>query len=257
MLRAAFLLFLLAAALTAATVRLYLKDGTWHNVREYQKLSDRVRYYSTDRGDWKKSPSTWWTSKKPKPRSPKREAERKEEAKLLDAEEKAERTFRRELEAIPYEAGVYQIKDEKAVTLQNGDTKVVNNKRRSILKAVSPIPIVSGKATVELDGVNASYTVPAGQPEFYVRLADDVRFEIIRLTPGKNTRIVQTWDIIPVSKELVEKTDVVETFKQQLVEGLYKVWPMKPIEPGEYAFAEWVEGKGNVQVWDFTVGPKP
>src|SRR4051794_30754329 len=160
MLRAAFLLFLLAAALTAATVRLYLKDGTWHNVREYQKLSDRVRYYSTDRGDWEEIPLDLVDFKKTEAEVAKREAERKEEAKLLDAEEKAERTFRREIEAIPYEAGVYQIKDEKAVTLQNGDTKVVNNKRRSILKAVSPIPIVSGKATVELDGVNASYTVP-------------------------------------------------------------------------------------------------
>ncbi|HYP13731.1 MAG TPA: hypothetical protein VEQ63_07395, partial [Bryobacteraceae bacterium] len=29
----------------AATVRLYLKDGGFHSVREYQKLNDRVRYY--------------------------------------------------------------------------------------------------------------------------------------------------------------------------------------------------------------------
>jgi len=164
----------------------------------------------------------------------------------------AERAFRREIEAIPYEPGVFQLNNEKPITLQNAETKVVNNKRRSVLKAVSPIPIVSGKATVELDGTKAAHTVAAGQPEFYVRLGADVRFEIIRLTPGKNTRIVQNWDIVPVSKELIEKTDIVESFKQQLADGLYKVWPMKPIEPGEYAFAEWTEGKGDIRVWDFS-----
>jgi hypothetical protein len=114
--------------------------------------------------------------------------------------------------------------------------------------------MVAGKATVEVDGASASYTVPPGQPEFYLRMADDVRFEIIRLRAGKNnTRIVQDWDIAPVVKEIQEKTDVIETFKQQLADGLYKVWPIKPLEPGQYAVAEWVEGKGNIQIWDFTV----
>src|ERR671917_487102 len=87
---------------------------------------------------------------------------------------------------------------------------------RSILKAMSPIPIVSGKATVELDGLTATLTVAPGQPEFYIRLAAEERFAIIRLTPTKTSRIVQKWNIIPVTKEIVEETDVIETFKQQL-----------------------------------------
>jgi len=56
MLRAALIFTLLAVGLSAATIRLFLKDGTWHNVREYQKLSDRVRYYSTERGEWEEIP---------------------------------------------------------------------------------------------------------------------------------------------------------------------------------------------------------
>ena len=45
-------LLLLTALLAQATIRLYLKDGTHHTVSEYQVLKDRVRYYSTERGDY-------------------------------------------------------------------------------------------------------------------------------------------------------------------------------------------------------------
>jgi hypothetical protein len=257
--RLALALFLLcsAASLWGATIRLYLKDGTHHNVREYQKLTDRVKYFSTERGDWEEIPLELVDLKRTETEVARREADRKEDARQQDAEEKAERAQRREIEAIPWEAGVFQVKGEKPITLQNAETKVVNNKRRSILKAVTPIPMVAGKATVELDGAESSYKVPPGQPEFYLRMGKDVRFEIIRLRAGKNnTRIVQDWDIVPVSKELMEKTDVIESFKQQLADGLYKVWPTKPLVAGQYAVAWWVEGQGNIQVWDFTVADR-
>ena len=51
------LLFLtVAAILFAANTRLYLKDGGYQLVREYQVLEDRVRYYSTERADWEEIP---------------------------------------------------------------------------------------------------------------------------------------------------------------------------------------------------------
>ena len=51
------LLFLLAAALLLGeTFKLYLKDGDYHSVREYQVQGDRVRYFSTERGDWEEIP---------------------------------------------------------------------------------------------------------------------------------------------------------------------------------------------------------
>ncbi len=46
-----------------------------------------------------------------------------------------------------------------------------------------------------------------------------------------------------------------EIFRQQVDDGLYKIWPTKPIEPGEYAVVEYTEGKVNVQVWDFAYDP--
>ena len=50
--------FLSPALLERATVRLYMKDGTYHNVREYEKKGDRIRYYSTERSEWEEIPST-------------------------------------------------------------------------------------------------------------------------------------------------------------------------------------------------------
>jgi len=253
MYRIAILLLLAAGLLGAATIRLYLKDGSYHNVREYEKKGDRVRYYSTERSEWEEIPLDLIDLKRTESEKTQLEQARREEAAVMDAEEKAERAQRREIERIPVNPGVYMVQGEQVTTLKQGEVKMVNDKRRSILKAMSPIPIVAGKATVEMDGLKAPLALQAERPEFYFRLIEPERLAIIRMKPGKNVRIVQTLNIVPVSKEIIEETDIIETFKQQLAEGLYKIWPTKPLEPGEYAVAEYTEGKANIQVWDFSI----
>src|SRR6185369_620623 len=146
--RALFLTLLLSAAALAANVRLYMKDGTFHLVREYQKQPDRVRYYSVERGDWEEVPLDMVDLKRTESEVQTREAAMKEDAAAQDAEEKAIRAERREFERIPQETGAFWFKDDKVTVLKQAEMKVVNNKRRSILKAMSPIPIVSGKSTV-------------------------------------------------------------------------------------------------------------
>jgi len=42
--------------LWAANVKLYLKDGNYHMVREYKVEGDNLRYYSVERGDWEDIP---------------------------------------------------------------------------------------------------------------------------------------------------------------------------------------------------------
>jgi hypothetical protein len=249
-------LFLLASVSMAATVRLYLKDGTYHSVREYETKGDRVRYYSTERSEWEEIPLELVDLKKTESEKNQNEVARKADAAAMDAEEKAERTQRREIERIPVDPGVYMTKGEELVVLKQAEVKVVNNKRRSVLKAISPIPIVSGKSTVELDGLKSALVLDADRPEFYFRLAKAERFAIVRIKPGKASRIVQTLNSIPVSKEIIEETDIIETFKQQLAEGLYKIWPTKPLEPGEYGVVEYTEGEANIQVWDFSIAAK-
>ncbi|HYI95542.1 MAG TPA: hypothetical protein VEX68_18525 [Bryobacteraceae bacterium] len=256
MFRAIGVLVLLTGLLSAATVRLYLKDGTYHSVREYETKTDRVRYYSTERSEWEEIPIELVDLKKTESEKNENEAARKADAAAMDAEEKAERAQRREIERIPVDPGVYMSKGDELVVVKQAEVKMVNNKRRSVLKAISPIPIVAGKSTVELDGVKSAFVLDVERPEFYFRLAKAERFAIVRTKPAKSSRVVQTLNSIPVSKEIIEETDIVETFKQQMAEGLYKIWPTNPLPAGEYAVVEYTEGEANIQVWDFAVAAR-
>jgi len=58
-----------------------------------------------------------------------------------------------------------------------------------------------------------------------------------------------------VTNEVVEDLKQVATFKKQVSERTYKIWPEKPLEPGEYALVEYTDGALNLQIWDFGVGP--
>src|SRR3954468_22632981 len=106
MFRAFILLLAAAAALLAATQKLYLKDGSYHTVREYQKQGDRIRYYSTERGDWEELPADLIDLKKTEDENKDKEEARLKDAAEADAEEKLEREMRREIERIPVENGV-------------------------------------------------------------------------------------------------------------------------------------------------------
>ena len=123
------------------------------------------------------------------------------------------------------------------------------------MKAITPIPIVAGKATVELNGERSQNVVAMDRPEFYIRLAAEERFGIFRLKTQNGVRVVEKVSIIPVTKEYIEEPDLVEIFRKQVEEGLYKIWPTKPLTPGEYAVVEYTEGKLNLQVWDFACYP--
>jgi len=241
--------------LCAATVKLYMKDGSYQLVREYQVQNDRVRFYSTDRDEWEEVPAALVDVEKTKNEIQQRQDSAREDAAAVDAEEKAEREARREVEAIPVENGVYLIEGDKLIPVKVGESKIVSNKGRTVLKVLSPIPMVSGKATLELDGPHATQGTANRTPEFYIRLSADERFGILRMGQHKGNRVVEKLTILPVVKETQEEPDLVEIFRQQVGDGLFKIWPQKPIDPGEYAVVEYTDGKVNMQVWDFFIAP--
>jgi hypothetical protein len=257
--RTLLLLLLAAAGLRAASIKLYLTDGTFHLVREYAVEQDRVRFYSTERSGWEEMPLDLIDLKRTRGESAAIEADRAAQKQADRAEAEAERATRREIARVPKEPGVYWISSGELAPLKQAEVKMVTNKKRSILKAITPIPMVAGKATVEVDGRTATNVVKGDRPEFYMRLSKPERFGIVRMASGKGkgkdspSRIVETWNIIPVTKEIVQEQDVIEIFRYQVGEDLYKIWPQKPIEPGEYAVVQYTEGKGNTQAWDFTL----
>lgn len=249
------LLLLFACSLFAANVRLYLKDGGHHLVREYRVEGDRVRFYSVERREWEEMPVALVDLKKTEGEIARNKADLKQEAEILEAEDKAERAMEAEISRVPVNPGVYLVNGDQLQTIKHAESKVVNNKRRSVLKVLTPIPVVTGKGTVELDGTQSANVVPSATPEFYIRLSQEQRFGIIRLTPTKNARVVEKLTVIPVSGEIIEEQQTVEIFRRQVDEGLYKIWPMKPLEPGEYAVVEYTDGKVNLQIWDFAYRP--
>jgi len=251
------LLILCAWAALAANIRLYLKDGTYQLVREYQVVEDRVRYYSIERGDWEEIPLSLVDLKRTEVEHAQRQETLRKEAEAMAAEERFEREQRREADRVPPETGVYLVAGDQLRPIKQAESKVVTSKSRSVLKVLTPLPVVTGKATVELDGERSANLVASDRPEFYIRLAADERFGIIRLGAKKGARVVQKWSILPVTKELIDIQQDVEVFRQQVGEDLYKIWPVQPLEPGEYAVVEYTLAKGNVQVWDFAWRPQP
>jgi hypothetical protein len=247
------LILLAAAALAAGNFRLYLKDGNYHVVREYKVDGDRIRYYSTERSDWEEIPVSLTDLKRTEAEKRAHEDQLKQETAELVAEDEFERVQREEREKVPVNPGVYLVEGEDLREIKLAESKVVSNRRRSVLKVLAPVPVISGKATIELDGESSQTVVPGNRPEFYIRLASEERFGLVRLTPKKGSRVVQKWTIIPISNEIVEEQEEVELFRRQVGDGLYKIWPIQPLKPGEYAVVEYTQGKGNVRTWDFSV----
>lgn len=246
---------LLALPALAANIRLYLKDGDYHIIREYKVEGDRVRFYTVERSQWEEIP----LSLVDLPRTEKEAAARKatiaEQTRILSEEDAAERAKAEELASVPQDKGVYQIVGKELRIFKPAESKVNTSKGRSILKVVTPIPVVTGKGTLEIDGEHSLKFVDTDRPEFYIVLSAPQRFGIFKLTARKGVRIVEKLTFVPVTNEIVEEPVEVEIFRQQLADEVYKIWPTKPLEPGEYAVVEYTEGKLNIQVWDFAYYP--
>jgi hypothetical protein len=238
--------------LNAANVRLYLKDGGYQLAREYQVEGDRVRYYSVERSEWEEIPLELVDLKKTEAEIHARAEAAKEEKRQTAAEDQAEREMQREIEKVPNDPGVYYLDGEALRPLKLAESKTVTDKGRSALKVLSPLPIVSGKMTLELDGAHASARVGSDKPEFYIRLSQEERFALVKMGDRKGNRVVEKIAVIPVTNERVETFNPVELFQHQVGDLVFKVWPMKPLEPGEYAVVQYTDGKVDTQVWDFS-----
>lgn len=254
--RTILLLFLTAVSLLGqAAFKLYLKDGGYQLVREYHVLDDRVRYYSTERSAWEEIPIALVDLNKT-------EAVRKQildsdraEQKLENDEEKLARAQQRQIAAVPQDAGTYYIDNGQTKTLVQADYKVITDKKRQVLKYLSPIPLVPGRASVVVKGVRSKFVVTEDRPQFFVRLARAESFGIVKLTPKKDVRVVENISIIPAVNQHVEQQDEIPTFQQDVGDQLYKVWPEKALEPGEYALVEYTQGEVQLMIWDFSYYP--
>jgi hypothetical protein len=255
--RGAFLLFAFAAVtlpLAAANVKLYTTDGEYQLVREYQVEGDRVKFYSVDRSEWEEVPASMIDLKRTETESAAKKALVDHQNRAFDDEEAARRAEREELAKIPQDSGVYRIENGELRTFKVADITVRTPKGNTALRILSPLPIIMGKATVELAGERSANAVHEDRPEFFFQLDQQESFGIVKLKPQKGIRIVEQVEIVPISKEMLEDRASVQVFTKQLPgDNFYKIWPQEPLAAGEYALIEYIDGKLDLRVWDFRV----
>jgi len=254
----AILLFAVFAA-WAVNVKLYLKDGGYHLVREYQVQSDRVRFYSVERSQWEEIPLDMVDLKRTETEAAARQEKLEKDAKSL-AEESAERkALKQEMLRIPQNAGVYWLQGSETKTLAAAESSVHSDKGRKILRYLSGMPqMFNGKGTLEIEGAHSLNIFTNPDQEFYIQLSESEPFGIVRLASSKaGVRVVENLTVIPGANEVEEELAPIEIVQQELAPGgLYKIWAKDSLNPGEYAVVEYTLGKLNIQVWDFAIKPK-
>jgi hypothetical protein len=249
-------LAILACTAWAANLKLYMKDGSYHIVREYQVQPDRVHFYSVERSDWEDVPLDLVDLKRTQSEAAEREARLEEDTKVMAQEEQAERELAKEKSHIPQDPGVYWLLGNEVQVMKLAESSIHTNKGRAILKKLTPVPMITGKATLEIQGANSLNVFTNPEQEFYIQLAEPERFGIAKLTAKGAVRIVENVTTLPVVDEVVEEPTMVDILKKEVDGGLYKIWPKEKLEPGEYAVVEYTESKLNIQVWDFAIKAK-
>jgi hypothetical protein len=249
---------LFAVSLEAAPrIKLYLTNGTDQIVREYEVLADRVRYYSIERSAWEEVPLTLVDLERTRAEERADQEEQRTRAREDRVEAEAERQARTELHNVPIDDGVYHLAGEEIVPVPQSEVMISGSKKNTFLQVVAPIPIVAGKSTVEVEGPTSGFAVRSARPMFYLRLSKISRFGMVRADVKKEKRVVQVLKKIPRTTEIFEEQEEIEVFRQQLAPQVYKVWPIEPLAPGEYALVEFTPGEADIRVWDFRLSSGP
>src|ERR1039457_3413277 len=160
-------LAILACAAWAANLKLYMKDGSYHIVREYQVQPDRVHFYSVERSDWEDVPLDLVDVKRTESEAAEHQASLEEDAKVMAQEEQAERDLAKEKRRIPQDPGAYWLLGNEVQVMKLAESTLHTNKGRAILKKLAPVPVVSGKATLEIQGANSLNVFTNPEQEFY------------------------------------------------------------------------------------------
>src|SRR5436305_4295894 len=138
-------LFALVFMAWAANLKLYMKDGTYHIIREYQVQTDRVHFYSVERSQWEDIPLEMVDLKRTEAEVSQRKAKVDEDTKIIEQEEKVERELEKETARIPQDPGVYWLDGDQVKVIKAAESAVHTRKGRSVLAKLAPIPIVCGK----------------------------------------------------------------------------------------------------------------
>ena len=255
-------LMLCPLTLEAAAIKLYLKNGSYELVKNYEVQGDRVRYYSLDRGAWEEIPKSLVDFAA----TQREEASTKvDQAKQLKAAEELQNQ-RFEIPTnngyqikqgvrLPGNGGVYAYDGTRVIPLIQDPANVVTDKKRIALIMVMPGPLLKKQALVVLPGGKAAVRITVPDPVFYIEDPDNwpMRALLVPLTEKKDSRVVEKIQSGVGLGKSGEKRPDIPLERKQLAASVYELKPLQPLESGEYALGEMLDQKLNISVWDFGV----
>jgi hypothetical protein len=269
-----------ASTRTPRGKKLVLKDGNYQMVRDYQRLDDRVRYLSAERGEWEELPASmvdWEATAKAE------EAQAKESAALVDKVKAQEKASRIEAPldvdaSLPVAPGVYlppgegmfAVEGKHVIPLVQAGAGVKTDKKQFLKQVLSPIPIVPGKRNVEIPGARAKVRITTNGPEFYLREAppdpdrttpivrssrpgeSGPEIELVRATVKGNSRRLEALKDL-FGENIATELNVISIQRWDVAPNVFRFTLSESLPPGEYAFAEILPDGMNLFVWDFGV----
>jgi hypothetical protein len=247
--------------------KLVLKDGTFQLVREYKIEGDRIRFYSLDRSDWEEIPAAlvdWNATKKVATEESQTDAALLKKARRLEEERRImPLSIDASLEVapgifLPPGEGVWVFNDKAVLQLPPAEPTYKKNKRREIEKILSPIPIVSTRHSVLIQGSRAKLRIRTGQPEFYMRTTANSEPDL-QLVPaqieGSHRKIARVDQLFKM-EEVTANPLLMQRW--QVANDVYRFTLGQTLQPGEYALVEVISGRTeldqvSIYVWDFGV----
>jgi hypothetical protein len=244
--------------------KIILKDGSYQLAREYSIEGDRVRYWSVESSQWEEIPASlvdWDATHKSEAEFAARDAELK--AKIR-ASAIAERTKDIDVDlSLEIKPGLFLPDGIGLFALDLGNTirpmkqstaEVKQSTGREVEKILSGVPMIPGKATMDIPGKRAALRLSTAEPEFFMRPVDrrEPRFRLLRAQVKDGHRLIDTISLRFTGEE---KHNVSEIEIQTWVPatGVYRYTMDERLAPGEYAFVEMTPDGISGYVWDFGV----
>jgi hypothetical protein len=262
--------------------KLVLKDGSFQLVRDYQRIGERVRYMSAERGEWEEIPAAmvdWDATAKAAA------AEQSEEdalAKKIHAQEQAQKIETvMDVDAslqvapgvfLPPGEGMFLIDGKYVMHLEQVGSQIKTDKKQFLKQVLSPIPIVPSKRNVQIPGSHATIRMSNAQAEFYLREAptdpdrttaivkssrpgeSGPEVELVRATVRGSSRQLESIRSL-FGEELEQKRTTISIQRWEVAPTVFRFTLSEPLPPGEYALAEILPDGMNLYVWDFGVDP--
>jgi hypothetical protein len=244
-----------------ATLKLFMKDGSYQMVSSYEVHGDRVRYFSVERSEWEEVPTTlvdFDATKREQEEAKATEKKHLEEARQLESE----RFYKppdQGMEVapgirLPGDDGIFTVDGRRLVRLVQSSAEPVTDKKRAAMVLAVPLPVLKARSLVVLEGAKAAVRLNDPMPVFYVQSADGLgtKLEMVRLKPGKESRVVEEVETSRgKSGKTTEERTMVSLERKQVAPNIYTLKPLQPLEAGEYVLGELIGEKLSLDVYDF------